>query len=501
LKNGQFCTVVAAAAMPGFPKQFGRLAATAFAVALCAHVAAAEDAPDALLTTPVTPQILAQGAEADAYAQGVQAYVWGYPLVRMERVARQYTDVPQKNPPTSYRAPLNQIGWARELATAASKDMPTSNNDTFYMSAIVDLTEPFILSVPDTHDRYYVVDVFNMWQELEHYIGRRVTGTGPGNFALVPPGWKGELPAGVTRLDVATDKIWLWGRLRLSEGEDVAPVLALQNEFHLVPLSAYGKAEAKPQTPTLGALPDIAHDELGFFTQLGAAVRANPIRPADEALFAQFARIGLTKDGFDASKLDAARRKGLLSALQDGPSVAISAFQTAAVQRNGWSWATGLDRFGFDYPLRALVSGPYLGGQGEKEAMYPLRYTDSDGKVLTGAGDSAYTIKFAAPPPVDGFWSLTVYNAGDKLLVANPIARYKIGSDTKGLVTAADGSITLKLSHAAPAGEAAKNWLPTPYGPFYMILRLYQPQQNVLNGTYQLPQVVNNAPPPPATAK
>ncbi len=468
----------------------GCLAAVIAAAMLCASVAAAEDAPDALLTTPVTPAVLAQGAEADAYAQGVQAYVWGYPLVRMERVARQYTDVPANNPPTSYRAPLNAIGWARELATAASKDMPTSNNDTFYMSAIVDLTEPFILSVPDTDDRYYVVDVFNMYQELEHYIGRRVTGTRPGNFALAPPGWKGELPAGVTRLDVTTDKIWLWGRLRLTQGEAVAPVLALQKEFRLTPLSVFGKTDAKPQAATLPPLPDIAVDELGYFTQLGAAVKANPIKPADEALFAQFARIGLTKDGFDPSKLDPARRKGLLRALQDGPSVAISAFQSPAVQRNGWSWATGLDDFGFDYPLRALVSGPYLGGQGEKEAMYPLRYTDSAGKVLSG--ENGYTIIFASPPPVDAFWSLTVYNAGDKLLVDNPIDRYKVGTDTPGLVTAPDGSITIALAHAAPEGEAAKNWLPTPAGPFYLVLRLYQPRPEVLKGEYALPEVVQD---------
>ena len=189
----------------------------------------------------------------------------------MERVARQYTDVPVNNPPTSYRAPLNQIGLARELATAASKDMPTSNNDTFYMSAIVDLTEPYVLSVPDTHDRYYVVDVFNMWQELEHYIGRRTTGTAAGNFALVPPGWKGALPGGVTRVDVTTDKIWLWGRLRLTQGEEQAPVLALQKEFRLTPLSVFGKTDTKPQTATLPPLPEIANDELGFFTQLGAA--------------------------------------------------------------------------------------------------------------------------------------------------------------------------------------------------------------------------------------
>ena len=416
--------------------------------------------------------------------------MWGYPLVRMERVARQYADVPANNPPTSYRAPLNEIGWARELATATSKDMPTSNNDTFYMSAIVDLTEPFILSVPDTKDRYYVVDVFNMWQELEHYIGRRTTGTKAGNFALVPPGWKGELPAGVKRLDITTEKIWLWGRLRLTQGEAVAPVLALEKEFRLTPLSQFGKADAKPQPASLPPLPDIAGDELGFFTQLGAALKDNAVKPADEALFAQFARIGLTKEGFDASKLDPTRRKGLLRAQHDGPSVAISAFQTAAVQRNGWSWATGLDHFGFDYPLRALVAGPYLGGQGEKEAMYPLRYTDSAGKVLIG--ENAYAIRFASPPPVDAFWSLTVYNADDKLLVDNPIGRYKVGGDTPGLVTAADGSISIALAHAAPEGEAAKNWLPTPAGPFYLVLRLYQPRPEVLDGTYPLPQVMQN---------
>ena len=469
---------------------FAKALAGMMLFAALATRAMAQEEPDPLLNTPVTAEVLTQGAEADAYAQGVQAYVWGYPLVRMERVARQYTDVPADSPPTSYRAPLNQIGWARELATAASKDMPTSNNDTFYMSAIVKLDEPFILSVPDTHDRYYVVDVFDMWQELEHYVGRRVTGTATGDYALVPPGWTGDLPAGVIRLDVSTDKVWLWGRLRFSQGEDAAPVLALQKQFRLTPVSQFGKTDRPTPPQSLAPLPNIVGDDLGFFTQLGAAVKINAIKPADKALFAQFARIGLTAEGFDASKLSPPRRKGLSRALKDGPSVAISAFQTATTQRNGWSWATGLDDFGFDYPLRALVSGPYLGGQGEKEAMYPLRFADSEGKPLTG--ENNYTVKFSSPPPVDAFWSLTVYHAGDKLLVDNPIGRYKVGSDTAGLVTAVDGSVTIELTQAAPQGEAAKNWLPTPAGPFYLVLRLYQPRADVLNGTYALPQVVRN---------
>ena len=199
----------------------GCLAAVIAAAMLCASVAAAEDAPDALLTTPVTPAILAQGAEADAYAQGVQAYVWGYPLVRMERVARQYTDVPANNPPTSYRAPLNAIGWARELATAASKDMPTSNNDTFYMSAIVDLDR----AVHPLGSRYGRPLLRR--RRLQHVAGARALYRTPHDrdqsraiSRSCRPAGKASFPAGVTRLDVTTDKIWLWGRLRLTQGED-----------------------------------------------------------------------------------------------------------------------------------------------------------------------------------------------------------------------------------------------------------------------------------------
>jgi hypothetical protein len=146
--------------------------------------------------------------------------------------------------------------------------------------------------------------------------------------------------------------------------------------------------------------------------------------------------------------------------------------------------------FGFNYPLRALVAGPYLGGNGEKEAMYPLRYPDSASQLLSGA--HGYTLRFDHAPPVDAFWSLTVYNTQEKLLVANPIGRYEVGSDTQGLVTAADGSVTVSAQHIAPAQPA--NWRPTPEGPFYLVLRLYQPKAEVLDGRYSLPEVVRDVP-------
>ncbi|GGP27083.1 DUF1254 domain-containing protein [Silvimonas amylolytica] len=264
----------------------------------------AKDWPDPLLKTAGTPENVAKGMEYDAYELGLSAYAWGYPLVRMERVVREYTDVPSPKPDTSYRAPMNQIGWARELATPKALDMPTANNDTAYLSAVVDLSHgPYVLSVPDTHDRYYVVDTFNMWQELEHYIGRRTTGTKAGRFALVGPGWKGKLPAGVKRLDIKTSKVWLWGRIRVSPGEDMNKLHALQDQFDLRPLAELGKKNWKAPAASLTPLPEIGDDPLGFYTHLAAALKDNPVRPDDKALYAQFERIGLTDKGFDPSKL------------------------------------------------------------------------------------------------------------------------------------------------------------------------------------------------------
>jgi hypothetical protein len=454
------------------------------AVVTSQSLSAEEAFEDKLLTTPTTPEIVAKGLEADGYQLGISAYVWGYPLVRMERVVRQYSDVPNPNPPTSYRAPVNEIGWASQLATPEAKDMPTANNDTFYMSAVVKLDRPYILSVPDTHDRYYVVNVFNMWQELEHYIGRRTTGTNAGRYAIVPPGWRGQLPGDVKRLDVTTDKVWLWGRLRIAQGEPAGPVLALQKEFKLEPLGGF---TAKDKDATLLPLPSVAGDDLGFFKHLAFALKDNEVKPADEAMFAQFARIGLTKDGYDASKLPEPTRKGLIRGLADAPAVAVSSLASTTVNRNGWTWATGLDRFGFNYPLRAVVAGDYLGGNGEHEAMYPLRSTDADGNALNGA--NRYVVKLDRDPPVEAFWSLTMYDDGDKMLVPNSISRFKVGTDTKGLKHAADGSITIPIQADPPQGDDATNWLPSPKGNFYIILRLYQPSEEILNGTYQLPQV------------
>jgi hypothetical protein len=268
--------------------------------------------------------------------------------------------------------------------------------------------------------------------------------------------------------------------MRIAQGEAVGPVRALQAQFKLEPLSG-----ASSKVEPLAPLPSIEGNEFGFLEHLAFVLKDNQVKPADQALFAQFARIGLTAGGFDPSKLHPETKKGLLRGLADGPAVAIASLANMATVRNGWNWVTGLDSFGFNYPLRALVAGPYLGANGEREAVYPIRYTDASGTVLNGA--NRYVVHFTKEPPVGAFWSLTIYNASDKMLVENPINRYKIGSDTQGLKRGADGSFVVSIQGNPPTDGT--NWLPAPKGDFYLILRMYQPSEEILNGTYQLPQV------------
>ncbi len=455
--------------------------------AITSTAALSQSFPDPQLTAIATKESIVKAQEVDAYNLGVMAYTWGYPLVRMERVAREYIDMPANKPATSYRAPLNQIGWATELATPAAKDMPTANNDTYYMSAVVTLTEPYVLTVPDTRDRYYVINVFNMYHDHEFNIGRRTTGTKAGKFVIIPPGWKGKTPPAMKAIPVVTDKVWLWGRIHVEADEDPKPVWALQKQFDLRPLSQAGNVNYKVPAATLPQLPDIIGNEFGFFVHLGYAMQQNTIKQMDDALVGQLERIGLTKaKGFDPSKLTTVQVDALKKALTDAQIQVAAAVANTSTTRNGWNWAP-LSGFGYNYPLRAVIAGPYLGGNISDEALYPNRFTDAANKQLNGAGK--YEMKFSKTPPVNAFWSLTIYNNDDKMLVDNPVNRYKISDKSPGFTVNADGSFTIYIQNEAPEDSKKANWLPAPKGDFNLFLRFYQPAEELLNETYPLPQV------------
>jgi hypothetical protein len=442
---------------------------------------------DPVINVAPNAEIAAQGYYLDAKAMGTMAYQWGYSMVRMEQAMRDYIDVPNPKPATSYRAPLNEIGWAKRLPTAADEDMPTANNDTYYMSAVVDLTEPFILETPDTDGRYYVVNVFDIYHTLTEYIGKRNTGTQAQTIALVPPGWEGQLPKGIDKVvNVRTPKAWLWGRIHVLEGEDVSKVHALQDKFKLSSISEYMGQTDVQKTTTLPEMPKYpVSDTLRFYRYLAFAMEQNPILDEDRALVGQLERIGIKNGQFDESVLNPDQLRGLKEAALEAPLTILSTMYSSSTEINGWNVATKLDNYGFDYGFRSLIAGPYLGGQGEQEAMYPIRYTDSDGQPTTGG--NSYRIRFKEEPPVNSFWSLTLYKADTKLFCDNELNRYKFSSESEGLKKNDDGSFEILIQHEKPGNT--DNWLPAPEGGFYLILRVYEPHDDLINLKYELPQM------------
>lgn len=268
---------------------------------------------DPVIHTAPTQEVIAKGLKNEAKTLGMMAYQWGYPLVRMEKVLRTYTDLSGGVSATSYRAPANKIGWATELPGPNDKDMPTANNDTYYMSAVVVLDEPFIVSVPDTDDRYYVINIFDMYHNLTDYIGRRTTGTEAGNYMIIPPGWDIPAPDGISKvIRPRTNKVWLWGRIQIKEGENPEIVHTLQKQFSLRSLS--GTYKPLPEWKNYSG-------ELAFFYELGEAMKCNPVFEEDKALVGMFEKIGLSQEkGFTPEKLNPLQIAGLKEAIAEAPS-------------------------------------------------------------------------------------------------------------------------------------------------------------------------------------
>ncbi|AYF44576.1 PF06863 family protein [Halobacteriovorax sp. BALOs_7] len=430
----------------------------------------------------------------ETYALGINAYLWGSTLVRMEQVSRQYTEVSQSEKDTSYRAPVGEFGHARRLPGPEDADMPTPNQDTLYSSAILDLSQsPMVLSVPAVKDRYYVINVFDMWHNLIQYVGTRVTGTDAQNFLIVPPNWNGRSSEKLKSLKVVrspTTKVWLWGRtevLKKTE-QDLKKVHEIQDQYKLTPLAEYTDGK-KVQLFGLSNRPGDEKDPLRFFTELNEYLLDNVLNDIDKAQMQQLEKIGITSEGFKKEMLTPAQQDILKQVLKDGVEIANAQIYNPAHTKivNGWSYVFDLDNFGQDYALRSMVAHPYLGGQGEKEAIYPIRYKDSKGNTLVGS--KQYRMKFNSNPPNDGFWSITVYDAETKLLVYNALKRYSLGGESD-LMKNPDGSFEITFSNQMPSDSKKRaNWLAAPVGAFYIITRIYIPHEDVLSLKWKLPEV------------
>ncbi|MFZ4808481.1 MAG: DUF1254 domain-containing protein [Hyphomicrobiaceae bacterium] len=424
--------------------------------------------------------------DALAYAAAFAAAVYGLPIEGM--VLRMSQEVLDR---ATRKAGFNSYYHYTSLATPKVSPFRAPNNDTLYSTAWLDLRkEPVILEMPDTGGRYYTAQILDLTTETIANIGQRLNGTEAGAFAIVGPGWTGELPKdikGTIRSNTVFANVLL--RNLVDGPQDVPAVNALQKKFRIRPLSRYRDGSEMPADDTSGLQPFAAGSVPARLELLDRALRMNPVRPGEQGLMSVLAAIGVgpaqVKHPIKPSPAVVARAYGDARTVIERAGLDIGRFV------NGWRVAaSGMGTYGFDYLQRAAVwAGGPLANVPE-ESYYPSAATDAAGERLDGARN--YVIRFAPGqlPPVNAFWSLTMYRMSDGNLVENEIGRYSIGNRTRGLKTDSDGSLTLFIQAKKPAdADRQSNWLPAPKGPFYMVLRLYGPKSDALAGTWLLPRI------------
>jgi hypothetical protein len=436
----------------------------------------------------------------EAHAIGVDAYLYFYPLVTMDVTRRQLTNIePRKG---ALGGPMNTFANVLEYPTADMKVVVRPNFDTLYSSAWLDLTRgPVVVSAPDTDGRYYLLPMLDMWSNVFASPGSRTTGTEAGDFAIVPPGWRPEgsgLPEGVQRIDAPTFYVWIIGRTKTDGPADYDAVHKIQAGFKITPLSRWGqppepvKVEIDPgidmKTPPKIQVDRMAAGE--YFAHAAEIMKLQPPHVTDQPILALMAQIGIEPGtSFDLDKVDPAVKQALESVPQDAQKLMAWKLPTLARVVNEWSMNTDtMGVYGNYYLKRAIVAQLGLGANLPEDAIYPLNIGDEDGRPLDGT--SAYTIHFDKEtlPPVNGFWSITLYDQ-EGYQVANSLNRFAVSSWMPFKYNP-DGSLDLYVQNQSPGADKGANWLPAPAGPFNLTMRLYAPQGEALTGKWNPPPVV-----------
>lgn len=432
-----------------------------------------------------------------------EAYLYAFPMLMGYRYL--FGSNLAKGAP-SYRTPINTIASDSRSLDWQFKEVITPNADTPYTFATFDLrAEPYVLTVPEVTERYYVMQIEDLLGFNEHYVGTRATGISCGSYLLAGPRWSGEAPEGITQvLRTETDIIFVIGRTQLHGPDDVPRLEAVQRGYKARPLSEFAGTSAPPPPPAVDWpmwIDDASRDErfIGYVNFL--LTFCQPTHADDAALLRRLGEIGIGPGAaFDADGLDPDTRAAIRTGVETARAKMGAFAGTIPSFDTGW---TNTDPFGDrafyggDYLKRAAMAMFGWGGNDRIEAYYPMLHRDADGDVLDGS-KHAYTMTWKTDPPTHAFWSVTIYDksydgtAG--YLVKNPIDRYLINSTTQGLVRGEDGSLTMHIQHDRPevAAEAA-NWLPAPAEPFYLVLRNYFPAEEALDGTWVPPAVVKTA--------
>jgi hypothetical protein len=431
---------------------------------------------------------------AEARAIAKEAYIYGFPIVDNYRIQHAYW-VDKTNP--EYKGPWNQIWNSARLFSPADKAIQTPNSDTLYSFIGADLrAEPLVLTVPAIEkERYFSVQLIDYYTFNFDYIGTRATGNGGGSFLLAGPGWKGATPNGVKKVFRCETELAFPGyRTQLFNPDDIDNVRKVQAGYKVETLSAFLGQRAPKVAPAIDFIKPLTPAEEKtspqFFNILNFVLQFCPTVPSEQALMARFAKIGVgAGKTFDASKLSPEMK----TAVEQGMADAWAAFAGLKKDFEERKLSSG-DVFGsrqylknnYLYRMGAAVLGIY--GNSKQEALYPAYYLDATKQKLDGA--NRYNMRFARGqlPPVNAFWSLTMYDEPQSLLVENPINRYLINSPMlPQLKRDADGGLTLVIQNESPGKDKEANWLPAPKGPFSMIMRLYWPKEAAVEGKWERP--------------
>ncbi len=434
--------------------------------------------------------------EGRAWLYGLEAYIYGFPLIMMDLTKNQATAVPTAGEIT---APVNQFAAMTKYPDASFRAVVRTGLDTLFAVSWADLDkEPLVLSVPDTSGRYYVIALFDMWSNVFASIGKRTTGTVAANFLIAGPGWQGTPPADVKQtFRSPTRFVWVNGQMQADGAQDYTVVNALQKQYKLTPLSAWGKPYAPPaevpvaagvdtKTPPLEQMQKM--DAGAFFGRLARLMKDNPPAPADAPMIEKLKTLGIEpgKD-FDIGQIDPHTAKGLQRAmgafekLQEG----VKKLKT----ENGWIVIPkDFANYGTDYTTRAGIALIGLGGIRPDDVVYPTAFLDGDGKPLDSANRYVLHLDKGQTPPTNATWSVSMYDP-QGYYVPNAINRYSLAM-WMPLKYNPDGSLEMYIQAASPGGDKEANWLPAPpSGPFNLTVRIYWPTQAVLDGTYKLPPV------------
>jgi hypothetical protein len=435
----------------------------------------------------------------EAMKIAVDAYIFGYPLVTFDMMREQETNVAA---PDAEHAPMGQLIKMRTYPAVDNHCCAAPNADTLYTMVWLDVSnEPWVLSIPDMGNRYYIVPMLDGYSEVFKVASPRTTGSKAQTYAITGPGWTGTLPKDLTEAKSATGMVWVLGRVYCTgTPEDYKAVHALQDKFSVVPLSSYGK----PYTPVNGTVnPSFdmktavrkqvdALDFDTYFNYLAKLMKTNPPTTQDAPIVAQMDRIGLMPGKeFDPSKLAFVDRE-LIKTVPKLALVKIVEYLKQQKTTNGWLYFTsGVGDFGTDYLVRAMASALGPGWNRPQDAVYPLSQKDANGDDYDGSTHKyAMHIEKGQTPPVKAFWSLTMYDTSF-FFVPNSINRYDL-SQRNHFNTNPDGSIDLYIQSESPGKSKEPNWLPAPKGKFALILRLYWPTQtppSILDGTWTPPPV------------